>query len=281
MLVQNQDVNATVNDYKDLDRNQLLVHGLFYTVQGEGPYAGKPAVFLRLGGCNFGSKTTHCQFCDTSFALMDSTPRSFSWITEKTHELGNLTSRTNLLVITGGEPLLQPNLSRFLHYFLSQNGSPPHHWWEAQIETNGVFLFKFIQDLKRELEAEHDTRFLEDIHLVISPKASRKGYVPDYPTLKDESRVTCSLKFVYDSDPSSPHHVIPEWAKVWHELGSNVYVSPMAIYKKSYTGEVASAWEPGLLDVDATSRNYHEAAKVCMTTGYTLSIQQHLFVGMP
>ncbi|MFO1130065.1 MAG: 7-carboxy-7-deazaguanine synthase QueE [Rickettsiales bacterium] len=42
--------------------NSLGVVNIFNTIQGEGPYAGMPAIFIRLGGCNLA-----CSFCDTEF----------------------------------------------------------------------------------------------------------------------------------------------------------------------------------------------------------------------
>jgi len=78
---------------------RLLVNELFYTIQGEGPDAGRPAIFLRLSKCNL-----RCYFCDTQFEKGE-------WITA--HSLMDRIGRMSvingcpLVVITGGEPLLQ------------------------------------------------------------------------------------------------------------------------------------------------------------------------------
>src|SRR5574344_1593020 len=48
--------------FKDAAPDQLFVTSIFYTLQGEGPFAGKPAVFVRLSKCQLS-----CSFCDTFF----------------------------------------------------------------------------------------------------------------------------------------------------------------------------------------------------------------------
>jgi 7-carboxy-7-deazaguanine synthase len=95
------------------------VKELFYTLQGEGANAGRPAVFCRFAGCNLWSghekdrATAVCTFCDTDFVGTDGT------LGGKYRTAGELAAavvdewpRVNgrsrpLVVCTGGEPLLQ------------------------------------------------------------------------------------------------------------------------------------------------------------------------------
>ena len=104
---------------------QLWVQEVFRTIQGEGPRAGQPAVFIRLSGCNLA-----CKFCDTEF-------ESGEWLSSE--EVGLRAARLvpdvwleqgrPLFVLTGGEPLRQD--IRELAARLSMIGT-------VQIETAGT-----------------------------------------------------------------------------------------------------------------------------------------------
>ena len=50
--------------FKDAPAESLFVTSMFFTLQGEGPYAGMPALFIRLAKCNL-----VCSFCDTFFIV--------------------------------------------------------------------------------------------------------------------------------------------------------------------------------------------------------------------
>jgi 7-carboxy-7-deazaguanine synthase (Cx14CxxC type) len=97
-----------------------LVKEIFYTLQGEGAHAGRPAVFCRFSGCNLWTgREEHraravCQFCDTDFVgtdgfgggrfgsagdLADAVDRTWAG---QAHERAE-----KYVVCTGGEPLLQ------------------------------------------------------------------------------------------------------------------------------------------------------------------------------
>jgi 7-carboxy-7-deazaguanine synthase len=119
-----------------------MVKEIFYTLQGEGANAGRPAVFCRFTGCNLWSgretdrSKAQCRFCDTDFvgtngsgggrftspAELAAAVASF-W----PHDKG-----ARLVVLTGGEPLLQVDaaLVDALH----------SKEFEIAIETNGTLL---------------------------------------------------------------------------------------------------------------------------------------------
>ena len=116
---------------------------IFYTLQGEGANAGKPAVFCRFAGCNLWSgreadrASAVCQFCDTDFVGTDGTlgarydsADALALQIEKLWPEGELGNR--FVVLTGGEPLLQVDdaLVAALH---------ARHF-KIAVETNGSLL---------------------------------------------------------------------------------------------------------------------------------------------
>jgi 7-carboxy-7-deazaguanine synthase len=95
---------------------------LFYTLQGEGTHAGRPAVFCRFAGCNLWSgreadrDSAQCRFCDTDFVGADGTgggkfesPDILAEAAARYWPQG--TAGERFIVLTGGEPLLQVDAS--------------------------------------------------------------------------------------------------------------------------------------------------------------------------
>jgi len=111
----------------------------FYTLQGEGAQAGRPAVFLRFAGCNLWSGREEdrakavCNFCDTEFVGTDgdgggkfATPEALAeWVASRWPGGGK-----PYVVCTGGEPLLQ--LDEAAIQALHAKG------FEVAVETNGT-----------------------------------------------------------------------------------------------------------------------------------------------
>lgn len=117
------------------------VKEIFYTLQGEGANAGRAAVFCRFAGCNLWSgreadrATAACTFCDTDFVGTDGTlGGKFATADELADRVASVWPQsargTPLVVLTGGEPLLQvdPALIAALHA----------HGFEIAVETNGT-----------------------------------------------------------------------------------------------------------------------------------------------
>jgi 7-carboxy-7-deazaguanine synthase len=75
----------------------LTVNEVFYSVQGESSYAGRPCVFVRLTACDL-----RCSWCDTPYAFYEGTKRSLDTILQEVDAFA-----CPLVEVTGGEPLLQ------------------------------------------------------------------------------------------------------------------------------------------------------------------------------
>lgn len=143
----------------------LEIVSIFPTLQGEGPYTGWPAVFIRLGGCNLA-----CTFCDTEFESFNEMK-----LTEIIQEVDRLYTNQKLIVITGGEPFRQP--ISLLCQALMEKG------FKVQIETNGTVY--------REVPVGVD--------IICSPK----GKTPPRPDLLE--RVTAFKFIISASNPDYNH----------------------------------------------------------------------------
>ena len=90
---------------------------IFYTLQGEGAHAGRPAVFCRFSGCNLWTgreqdrASAVCQFCDTDFVGTDGERggkfASAQALAQEIDSLWPAGHGHKYVVFTGGEPLLQ------------------------------------------------------------------------------------------------------------------------------------------------------------------------------
>lgn len=133
---------------------ELLVSEVFGpTVQGEGPAVGRTASFLRLGGCNLS-----CAWCDTAYTWDASRhDLSLELTVRRTDEVVDdlLARGAPLVVVTGGEPLLQAAALVPLLRSLKTRGVDVH------VETNGTV---FAADLVGLVET-----------FVVSPKTRNSG----------------------------------------------------------------------------------------------------------
>jgi 7-carboxy-7-deazaguanine synthase len=78
----------------------LSINEIFYSIQGESTYAGRPCVFVRLTGCDL-----RCSWCDTPYAFAEGQRMSIEDVLEQVKRYDS-----PLVEVTGGEPLLQEDV---------------------------------------------------------------------------------------------------------------------------------------------------------------------------
>lgn len=284
--------------FKNAPKDSLFVTSMFFTLQGEMPYAGCPALFIRLARCNLA-----CNFCDTFFddgewmTYDEIFAKAYQTICDYWNSKGEpvplwaipdaeintkLGPYPNiLLVMTGGEPLLQDNIDPFLVLANRVFG-------RTQVESNGI----------------PDTDLPVATTLVCSPKCAEKDgvatkYFKPSKTILERADF---LKFVMSADPTSPYHTVPEWAHEWklRGHGREIYCSPMNVYntfpqtikllraekgnitmaERSTIDETIDFWEKGVLNLVENEKNHKHTGRYCLNHGFRLNLQTHLYVGL-
>lgn len=137
---------------------ELIIHSIFPTIQGEGIFAGDPATFVRLAGCNL-----RCPACDTDYtsvAELNSVKFIKSYI-------DSVSAPNKLVVITGGEPFRQ-DISVLVTTLVDAG-------YRIQIETNGT------------LPPTYDVnKYSDNVWIMCSPKVGRlhKDLIPHVSAYK-------------------------------------------------------------------------------------------------
>lgn len=98
--------------------NKMKVVEIFDSMQGEGEFMGIMATFVRFAGCNL-----KCPFCDEASKYGKAKEMTIEQIAEKCKQA--------LVVLTGGEPTIQPGLTSLADYLMK-------HGYHVHIETNGT-----------------------------------------------------------------------------------------------------------------------------------------------
>jgi len=129
-----------------VDDEKLKINEIFYSIQGESTYAGRPCVFVRLAHCNL-----RCTYCDTTYAFFEGRNMTIAEIMQQVQSYN-----CSLVEITGGEPLLQHNVHHLFNLLCDRN-------YEVLLETGGHEEIhevdkrvKIIMDLKCPSSAESE-----------------------------------------------------------------------------------------------------------------------------
>jgi organic radical activating enzyme len=159
----------------------LQLAEIFYSIQGEGTYAGAPCVFVRLAGCNL-----TCRFCDTDYSL-----KFFARVDDVVARVRELGGACPMVVLSGGEPTAQRELSALVDA-LRADGRRVH------IESNGTIPLALP----------------DDVWLTISPKerlhSAQAARANEAKLIVDE-RVP--LEWIERFPPATPIFLQPEGNK--------------------------------------------------------------------
>lgn len=224
------------------DDQVLDVHSLFFTIQGEGPFSGHRAIFVRLAGCNL-----QCPGCDTLYTK----GRRFVAVAALLLEIQKIaTVKGLLIVITGGEPLRQP-IGLFVSKLLTAG-------YKVQIESNGMFA-------PDEILAELLIRRPLDLVLVVSPKT---------PKINRRSALLAgAFKYVLDHASIDQEDGLPITALEYH-FDKRVARPPMLRAMGAKTAPIyLSPFDTG--DEISNAMNQEAVAKSAMKFGYIAGVQLH------
>jgi organic radical activating enzyme len=242
MQLNNQPIEKKCDNAGDVD---VDVHSIFYTIQGEGPFCGTPALFIRLAGCNL-----QCPLCDTDY-----TSRRFTYDPDTLAQTAMaMFPRTNtgskLVVITGGEPFRQ-NIAKLLENLIRLGAY-------VQIETNGT-----LPPPRADVDWNINTGQRRGVYIVVSPKTGKVNSTVE--------TLSCAYKYVvregHIADDGLPftaldHTAHPQVARP-PSKHKTVYIQPV------------DEQEP-----HANQGNLNAAIDSCMAHGYILQLQVHKIIDL-
>lgn len=230
------------------DGNTLAVNSIFYTIQGEGPFAGNPAVFIRLAGCNL-----QCPMCDTEYTKRKllTVDQITAAVNKAWCDSANVADTKHYLVpivvITGGEPFRQ-NLGPLVNDLLGLD-------IRVQIETNGTLP---ISDEIDPLDG--------GLTIVCSPKAGKinRKLAPHVHSFKYVANVD-SLAFSTDGLPTHAleHPNSKGLARPPEDWEGVIYLQPVDEQ-----------------DDERNKANTQAVVASCLRNGYRLCLQMHKIVGV-
>lgn len=232
---------------QDLTASLLQVKEVFLTIQGEGPHTGRPAVFVRMAGCNL-----QCTFCDTEFDGDLELPDILD--EDLVDTILTKGGSANLVVFTGGEPLLQP-IDRVIGMLIDDGK-------HVQIETAGTVWISELERYKR-----------DDLTVVVSPKTTT---VHSVFKRKEISNVV-AWKYIVNADQ------VDEYGHVMKPPQGG------GPYKGEYPVAAPPMWMPSerilfqpcdVDDKEQYQRNVDAAVKLAMEWNGRVSLQVHKILGV-
>ena len=238
---------------------KLAVQNIFYTLQGEGPFSGCPAVFIRLAGCHLA-----CTFCDTEFdsginnrmSVEDIVLKAISVLPGQYHQ-------RPLVVLTGGEPLRQ-NTAPLVHAlreqgFLHVQYETAGNLWEPELAmffglANNRFVTFVVSPKTPHVHPEVCAR-TEHWKYVVRAGGDDGGVDSDgLPSIPTQANYP----------PPATAGLARPWWTLDDSVNYTIWLSPCDEY-----------------DPAKNARNRDLAVQTCLKHGYRLSLQTHKLVNLP
>jgi organic radical activating enzyme len=222
---------------------RLQVHEIWKTIQGEGPYYGVPAIFVRLTGCNLS-----CTFCDTTW---DDQKDPYMDVEQISLEVLTLASdRVKLVVLTGGEPARQ-ELSPLIHR-LGKEG------FQVQIETAGTYWQECFKEEHVTVVCSPKGRFVHKTfhewcfhwkYVIQHDAVSLEDGLPNEPTQRQKPE--------HHGAPARPLHIGRAPLTIW--------LSPC---------------DEGI-NVMKSNENIKAVGQIALKYGYRAQVQMHKILQLP
>lgn len=218
---------------------ELFVTEVYDSLQGEGPFTGQPATFVRLAGCNL-----DCSWCDSRFSWDRTSPAYQAPQAIRPDRLAEeVAGRTpRLVVVTGGEPVLQQAALVDFAFTIGRRKV-------LQVETNGTKFPKALFEMA-------------EVAFVVSPKLANSGIARTrrlkMDALQTFAEVGSNFKFVVCQD---------EDKKEVEELVAQLGLLPERVWLMAEG-----------VDAQSQLRGMREVAEWCIARGFNLSPRLHVLL---
>jgi 7-carboxy-7-deazaguanine synthase len=257
------------------DGSRLQVHEIWRTIQGEGPFFGMPAYFVRLTGCNL-----RCHFCDTVWDDDNDGYKTAEQIINEIVDQGTKEKNgTNLIVLTGGEPCRQ-NLSKLIEAAGRRN-------FQVQVETAGTYWQACLAYENVTIVCSPKTKH---VHPMIQKMCKHWKYVTRVNETNEHDGLPARATQLINPDVldenllannASPEQAFDKFASVTEEYFSlyDKYGAPA----RPPSGSDITVWLSPCDEGDAvrTEANVKLVGALCMKFGYRAQVQLHKLLQLP
>ena len=170
----------------EINASNLPIMETFYSIQGEGFHSGKPAYFIRLGGCDVG-----CHWCD----VKESWDHGDHKIINVDKIVSDVECQNGIVIVTGGEPLMWD--MSILTNKLRENKNIIHLETSGAYEISGTWDWVCLSPKKQKLPDKEIYKLADELKIIIYNKHDLKF------AIEQASKVTEKCKLF----------IQPEWER--------------------------------------------------------------------